>query len=589
MKPNKLLLAAWCGVALLSGCGGGGGGGGSSSLPTPNPVPSISSLSPAATLAGAASTLTVNGTNFVFNSTVQVNGSNRTTAYVSATQLTASLTAADVASSGTVTITVVNPTPGGGTSSALELTVADVLANASSLGPAMFAQQLGANVNIGYLDDTNSAFIPIYQSAGVSLFRYPGGDLADFFHWQTDSYGPCSPWSAPPASTNFDNWMQSTPIPLGAAVNITVNYETNPTCTGLADPNEAAAWVNHANNTQHYGVKYWSVGNEEYYWSGTTATTYASSVATGFYPLMKAQDSTIQVGVDVAFGNLTYDVSADTWDPVVLANAKYDFVETHYYPEGLNQNNDAKVLSTWSDQIPTNFSTIETLLATAGKPNTPIFLGEFDRDYGNKGYPGHQSVSIVNGLFTAIVIGEVAKAGVSMGATWLGLDFCWPDSSPPSTAYGWQNWGSWGLIAASGSGFSESCADKGAPGGTVFPKGRAFQIMSQYVVPGEHVIGVQSGDSSVRAYAATNATGYALVLVNTDSANSHSPLILVANAQSASYTATSQTYGKEQYDLSQTGVWAGPVSADLGTVSIGNFSVALPPWSITFIKLVPTG
>jgi hypothetical protein len=450
----------------------------------------------------------------------------------------------------------------------------------------MLADQLGANVNIGFLDDTNSAFIPFYQSASVSLFRYPG--VADFYHWQTNTYGPCSPYSAPPTSNAFDNWMKSTPVPLRADVNITVNYETNPTCTGLADPNEAAAWVNYANNTQHYGVKSWSVGNEEYYWSGTTAPAYASSVATQFYPLMKAQDSTIQVGVGVEFGNGIYDVSADMWDPVVLANAKYDFVETHYYPQRNNQGTDAALLSTWSDQIATNFSTIETLLTTAGKPNTPIFLGEFDRDSGDNGNPGHQSVSIVNGLFTAIVIGEVAKAGVSMSATWLGLDFCWPDSSPPSTAYGWQDWGSWGLIAGNGSGFSESCADKGVPAGTVFPKGRAYQIMSQYLVPGEHVIGVQSAGSSVRAYAATNATGFALVLINTDSANSHSSLISVNNAQSASYTATSQTYGKQQYDLSQTGVWAGSVSASLGTVSIGNFSVALPPWSITFIKLVPT-
>jgi hypothetical protein len=309
---------------------GGGGGGSSPSTPT-NTVPSISSLSPSATLVGgAAPTLTVNGTNFVADSTVQVNGSNRTTTYVNATQLTASLTAADVASSGTAPITVVNPGPGGGTSGALNLAVSDVLANASSLGSEMFADQLGANVNIGFLDDTNSAFIPFYQSAGVSLFRYPGGHLADFYHWQTNTYGLCSPYPAPPASNAFDSWMPSTPIPVGADVNITVNYETNPTCISLADPNEAAGWVNYANNTQHYGVKSWSVGNEEYYWSGTTAAAYASSVATQFYPLMKAQDSTIQVGVSVAFGNATYAVSADTWDPVVLANAQYDFVETHY-------------------------------------------------------------------------------------------------------------------------------------------------------------------------------------------------------------------------------------------------------------------
>src|ERR1039458_9046051 len=153
---QQIAAAAGCCVALLSSCGGGGGGS-SPSTPTA-PVPSISSLSPSAALVGAAAPLlTVNGTNFVVDSTVQVNGSNRTTTYVNATQLTASLTTADVASSGTVPIRVVNPAPGGVTSGALNLVVSDVLANASSLGSEMLADQLGANVNIGFLDDTNSA------------------------------------------------------------------------------------------------------------------------------------------------------------------------------------------------------------------------------------------------------------------------------------------------------------------------------------------------------------------------------------------------------------------------------------------------
>lgn len=52
-------------------------------------------------------------------STVDWNGSSRTTTYQSATQLTAAITAADVASAGSVPITVVNPTLGGGSSSAV--------------------------------------------------------------------------------------------------------------------------------------------------------------------------------------------------------------------------------------------------------------------------------------------------------------------------------------------------------------------------------------------------------------------------------------------------------------------------------------
>jgi len=105
-------------VAILGlatvGCGNG----------SSNPVPSISSASPAsATAGGSAFTLTVNGTNFVSSATVDWNGSSRSTTYVSASQLTASIAASDIASAGSANITVVNPSPGGGTSAPLAFTV----------------------------------------------------------------------------------------------------------------------------------------------------------------------------------------------------------------------------------------------------------------------------------------------------------------------------------------------------------------------------------------------------------------------------------------------------------------------------------
>jgi len=85
--------------------------------------PTISSLNPSsATAGGAAFTLTVNGTNFVNGSTVRWNGANRTTTYVSATQLKAAITAADIAKAGTAAVTVANPGTGG-TSTAATFTV----------------------------------------------------------------------------------------------------------------------------------------------------------------------------------------------------------------------------------------------------------------------------------------------------------------------------------------------------------------------------------------------------------------------------------------------------------------------------------
>lgn len=83
-----------------------------------NPTPYIyEPLIPTTTVPGGAGfTLTVNGTGFVAGAVVSWNGSARKTTFVSGSQVTAAITAADVASPGTVLITVTNPPPGGGTS-----------------------------------------------------------------------------------------------------------------------------------------------------------------------------------------------------------------------------------------------------------------------------------------------------------------------------------------------------------------------------------------------------------------------------------------------------------------------------------------
>jgi len=100
-----------------------------------NPVPVISSLSPSRVSPGSAAfTLTVNGSNFVNGSEVRWNGAGRTTSYVSATRLTASILAADVATAGSASITVVNSAPGGGTSNAITFRVAIPVPPSSSGG-----------------------------------------------------------------------------------------------------------------------------------------------------------------------------------------------------------------------------------------------------------------------------------------------------------------------------------------------------------------------------------------------------------------------------------------------------------------------
>ena len=111
-------------------------------------VPGIASLNPVVTKAGApAFTLTVTGTGFVSGAVVQWNGTNRTTAWVSATQLTASIGAADVASVGTASVTVVNPSPGGGTSAVFEFAI-DSAASAAG-ATTVTAEAATVNVTAG--------------------------------------------------------------------------------------------------------------------------------------------------------------------------------------------------------------------------------------------------------------------------------------------------------------------------------------------------------------------------------------------------------------------------------------------------------
>lgn len=91
---------------------------------TVHPAPGTTALAPVGRLAGSgAFTLAVNGTGFTPCSVVRWDGADRATTFVSATQVTAAIAGADVAASGTRSVTVHTPTPGGGTSNAQVFTV----------------------------------------------------------------------------------------------------------------------------------------------------------------------------------------------------------------------------------------------------------------------------------------------------------------------------------------------------------------------------------------------------------------------------------------------------------------------------------
>ena len=157
-----------------------------------NPAPTLSSISPTATTTGAAQfTLTATGSNFISSSVIDWNGSPLTTTYVSGTSLTAVVPATDVASAGTASVTVVNPSPGGGTSSAQTFTINSGGSNpartlgsisptsATAGGSGFTITATGSNFISSSVINWNGSPLTTTYVSGTSLTAtVPSGDIA---------------------------------------------------------------------------------------------------------------------------------------------------------------------------------------------------------------------------------------------------------------------------------------------------------------------------------------------------------------------------------------------------------------------------
>jgi hypothetical protein len=109
------LAGAGVGVVTVFTAAPGGGTSGPVNLTITNPAPAISALTPnAAAAGGSAFTLTITGTGFTIQTQVRLNGTQRTSTFISATQMTVEITASDLTTAGTMTVSVNNPVPGGG-------------------------------------------------------------------------------------------------------------------------------------------------------------------------------------------------------------------------------------------------------------------------------------------------------------------------------------------------------------------------------------------------------------------------------------------------------------------------------------------
>ena len=466
-----------------------------------------------------------------------------------------------------------------GTSPAVTVVEASsVTVDLSSAGPAVTSHLLGMNM-AAWVDPTLPTIVPALQAAGIKTIRWPGGSWTDNYHWATNTL--CN--GSPNSNATFANFIGSLVTPGDFDVALAVNYGTNASCSGPGDPTEAAAWAAYAlANGAH--VSHMTVGNEDYgKWETDMhpkqwdAATYAAATATGYYPDIKAADPNVLVGVSVNPGNIP------EWDSVVLADAKYDFVEYHFYAQAPYQENDTYLVQKAAQNLTVNIETVKTELATAGKPDTPIYIGEIGSVYTN---PGKQTSSITQALYAGQVLGEMMNEGVSYATWWLGFGGCSDASGGnfSSSLYGWQNFG--GYMVFSDGTPEYGCENATAvPAGTLLPTARAFQLFSNVAVDGENVLSANVvGDTTdVRAYAATHSGGTALVLFNLNQTASEAAAITLSG-QSATTGGTVTTYSKAIYDQSKTNVWAAPTTTTISSQSLP-LTLTLDPWSMNVVVL----
>jgi hypothetical protein len=166
---------------------------------TTHPAPSAAGLVPATKNAGDAGfALTVNGANFTRCAVVRLDGSDRVTSWVSVNQLTATIPASDLTTAGTRAITVFNPAPGGGISSAQTLTVAA----ADAIAPV---------VTVLHPNDGELLLVGTTESLTWNASDNTGVTSVDLLLSRTGAAGTFDPIASGIANTGTYDWSVTGP------------------------------------------------------------------------------------------------------------------------------------------------------------------------------------------------------------------------------------------------------------------------------------------------------------------------------------------------------------------------------------------
>jgi len=238
------------------------------------------------------------------------------------------------------------------------------------------------------------------KASGITLLKYPGGNDADYYVWNSTANDA--------TEMDTDEYMALC-REVGAEPFITVNFNESPEL--------AAEWVRYCNIDRRYNVKLWEVGDEQWGWwaKGHAPPEEYARKYVSFVKAMKAVDSTIKVATNVPLGP-----HPENWTERVLKSAGdyVDMLTFTFFPQRRGtEHDDSLLVSTqkFRELFLKLRNDVERIVGAAkAKSILYVNVGYNSVD----GYPGPQTLQVVNALWVADMLGTMAEVGVDIACYW---------------------------------------------------------------------------------------------------------------------------------------------------------------------------
>lgn len=268
------------------------------------------------------------------------------------------------------------------------------------------------------------------KAGGFKFLRFPGGSSSDEYFWDLD-YGNYSQWSDrhEPWAVDLDEFLEFC-RKTGAEPILTVNYGLARLESVEVAADLAARWVEYVNVERGLDVKFWEVGNELYGDWETGHHVPGKPELTGdaygydfieIAEAMKAVDPTIWVGATAAEVDGAYNFWNRSMFPVVQNAADYLVVHNYFlwpftgpggsYVEPTPQELFGNVSEV--GRMKRRVASMERRYTQRNEP-WPLAFTEFNIILANS----TPTIGLINGLFTAEVLGEVIKHGYIASNIW---------------------------------------------------------------------------------------------------------------------------------------------------------------------------